>query len=418
MIPLVSGLSHPFVSNELYSLAVEKALNESIILGDEPGYNYDFLSEQYPVMWNLQDLSEQVTEFLSMPKPKVAADETLWVFSVGAWDIWSLAALPLEVSEGIVGQLTYFVFEQIERLYQSSLDPKSIAWSTNRFVGETASKGSGELSLESEGANATALNATAATTDPATTTPMFRILIPKVFDPSLTPGWHSDRPLAPEVHSRAEQMRNAARLTQQWNQAIDIRMNVWVKSSGANPVTGVGSAADGIAQLAPPLAHPPLGGRPSPVMGFPSTTSAAAAASPSATQDSDAPLRDGFVYNLPEYIMKVIVDRQFRNAGLEDANGIGSELDTTSYVQVWEPCVGAEDEDDDDETEEGDDIEENGESDGGAAESICSAPDNYLFFTTFTLSRRAIAEIAWEAADLVLKNETVRSRIARIGMPI
>ena len=40
----------------------------------------------------------------------------------------------------------------------------------------------------------------------------FRILVPTLFDPSLTPGWHSGRPDIPAIHSKAEQMRNAATL--------------------------------------------------------------------------------------------------------------------------------------------------------------------------------------------------------------
>ncbi len=43
-----------------------------------------------------------------------------------------------------------------------------------------------------------------------------RLLLPVPLHPSLVSGWRSARPVLPQVHSKAEQMRNAASLAERW----------------------------------------------------------------------------------------------------------------------------------------------------------------------------------------------------------
>ncbi len=55
--------------------------------------------------------------------------------------------------------------------------------------------------------------------------------------------------------------------------------------------------------------------------------------------------------------------------------------------------------------------------DGTTEAAACLAPQDHLFYTSFTVSERAIAEIAQLAAGLVRNNETVRAHWARINLP-
>ena len=81
------------MSNSLYASLLEPVLNDTFE-HPAPGTNYTFLSEGYPVRWDVPDLKAQVDQFLSLPKPALPPNETLWIFSFGTWDIWSLAAFP------------------------------------------------------------------------------------------------------------------------------------------------------------------------------------------------------------------------------------------------------------------------------------------------------------------------------------
>jgi hypothetical protein len=168
------------------------------------------------------------------------------------------------------------------------------------------------------------------------------------------------------------------------------------------------------------------------------------------------PQRDGILYDLSNYLQDIIVDRQLRNSGLRDSRGAGTKPTEEGFLEVWKPCVqNASDEIVPDEssgvqeeTEKGDEAETEdiprqrkrstsssatyairGRAptslvDSGPQEPestglrICEAPHEHLFFMPFTVSPRAVADIARQAAGMVRRNETMRARWAKINLPV
>lgn len=300
-----AGRLHPLTSNKLYAEVIDRVLNKTDG-GVAPGLDYTFLSEQFPVPWAVSDLDSQVSLFLSIPRPICPPKETIWVVTVGHWDIWSLAVVPLEVGKSAVDKMVANMFEQLERLYQASLGH--------------------DLS--------------------------FRLLLPALLDPSLTPAWRTDRPTTPAVHTKAEQLRNAAMLTEQWNQQLATRLDAWVKRS------------DG----------------------------------------SGTPVRDAILFDLPEYVLDQMAERQLQRQHLQDANGLGGKDADQLFLDLSTPCSPSE---------ESRKRRRRRRRRRGSIAAVCDEPDHHLFATPFTVARRAVAAIAHEAAGLVAHNETVRARWER-----
>jgi hypothetical protein len=338
--------------------------------------HYGFLREQYPAATEIPDLAAQVRAFLSLKKPKYSPRETVWVFSFGAWDVWSLAALPQDQAKDTVDALVLVLFSQVEVLYEQSLQQNSVAFSDFWEYSDTSV-------LEK-------LN------DPnqtATVSPFlrenFRVLIPELFDISLTPGWHDLRPAPPGPHSKAEQMRNAAFLTSYWNRAINRAMFEWVRTSEWN----FNATADAEVKSWKSL-----------LKYLPSLTG---------SKDEGAsllvpyPPRMGAQYGLPGFI-EAIREQQLRQAEIADHARHGSRPANASirFNEVWEPCVrdgvsgesvaGKSDQKDEESAKDGEGSRMNGTT-------TCDTPDDYLFFSPFTVAERAKREIGLQAARLVTR---------------
>jgi hypothetical protein len=434
-------------SNRLYAASLDRVRNATA-WSSGPGLDYSFLPTEYPVQWNIPDLEQQVTTFLSMPKPQNSPGETLWVFSFGMWDIWSLASEPRELSLPIVNDMVSHIMTVVEQIYQNALNESSIAWS--------------DPSQLLPGA---ALNKTAKAGSPVPpTTEHFRILMPKLFDPSLLPGWQTGRADLPAVHSKAEQMRNAAALTNHWNQQLYNFMFRWVRTADQVPkvegeivpavtsaglkkvLTGKEAMADYMASLKESKAKPNQKGGlklPQPVQPREEVLEVAPGSAPEGitvvnkeeepetTPQPDPiqrPQRDGIMYELNEFLADLIVDRQFRNTGLTDGLGVGTKPTQDGFLEVRKPC-----------TEDlpngvanyAVDIKSEQPAIRGRAPvptptpsnsalptnatrpRICEAPQEHLFFTPFTVSPRAIGMIARQAAGMVRRNETARAQMAK-----
>ncbi|KAK3683298.1 hypothetical protein B0T22DRAFT_384325 [Podospora appendiculata] len=412
-IPPVDPTTHPMVSNDLYAAAIEQLLNETIE-SDKPGQDFNFQAEKFPVPWELPDLSSQVSAFLSTEKPRHPPNDTLWVFTFGTWDTWSLASVPIGISRPIIGAMVNHLFEQVERLYQSALDEDSVAWSG--AISDDAQSDSSKVAAA--GGEVTAIRKRAE---------MFRILVPVLFDPSLTPGWKIGRPELPRVHSSAEQMRNAAALTDDWNIALRNKLGQWVRTPNPRPKEADANATEstrntdgnefGPGQGSASQRKPPsIDSRDKPK---------------SVSNTTRYPLRDGISYDLTEYLLSAIVERQFRNAGMHDSNGIGTKPTEEGYLEVWTPCINKLSEQEEDESS--DNLEsaiaktkrkryvsasrQRGEAVEKEALKECEAPHERLFFTPFTVAPRAVGDIAREAADLVRANKTIRSKWVNIDVP-
>jgi hypothetical protein len=541
-------------STKLYATSVDQSLNLTF---EEygPGLDYNFMLDEFPVDWKVNDLSRQVEEFLAMKKPRHSPAETIWVLSFGMWDIWSLAPEPLDVSEAIVDSAVDQIFVEIERIYASALNDSSIAWSdpesaqptttraqdwvptptpdpdkTRAWIKKRGEEAKGGATIE---AGANDLN----TTIELDTTKHFRILIPKLFDPSLTPGWQEARPTAPAPHSKAEQMRNAAVLTERWNDKLWSGMADWIRSdqrSKESEAGGVqresevgppikpsdpefdidnekmepvweptesqehhddtaviewpqvqneenavdagqqeqseGTAVDGRQQEqseGPAIVSARqeqsggtavVGGQnhinppPAPEQSGPGLeldqsegTHARRDVESGADRGPPLPQRDGILYELNTFLEETISQRQLRNLGFEYVREEGRPV-VDDFVDVRMPCIRNSSRTNTSKlnsnttavagTASGDgdtpyqkkrsatpvirgrapaspsDVSQPG--DGGR---VCDEPDDHLFYTAFTVSSRAVAAIAKQAADMVKRNESVRSGWASINLP-
>lgn len=430
MVPSPEAAPYSISSNELYALGIDKVFNET---HDKttPGYDYSYVSEAYPPQWKSSDLRDQIDRFLALPKPLHASGETLWVFSFGLWDVWSLSALPVSSGKQSVEVMTKDVFAQIERLYQASMDPTSIAYSdistiVNRPTGASEEDVAVEGTVEKrEEAEAQVQDQQETEAETSKMVESFRILIPRIVDPSILPGWRDLRPESPDVHSKAEQMRNAYSLTNAWNDGIVNALTEWVKTDGSNKKEG-------------------------------KREEEAEEQNKESRRANSPPTRDGYAYNLADYLLDAILERQMRNGKQTDGNGRGKgeleegfhdvrnaclqplsnvavSVSTQSGVtlnlpyrkiegdkQAVTPTPVAK-------REEKENVDNTNTAGAAAAAAndhievptlgymstakVCEIPSDHLFYTPFALSQKAIQEIAAETADMIRNGETVRSKL-------
>jgi len=478
-VPITPAGYRSSTSNQIYADTVEKMLNISAEEPERPASDYTYLPDDYPVRWNVPDFGAQVDEFLSMKQPLRVPSETLWIFSFGTWDIWDLAAMPQGVASSAMDSIIADLFLNIERLYEASLDPSSIAFSD--YFSDDQDPGNAGDSSDSGGLTARSGITAMGSRDPDVEP--FTIIIPQLFDPTLIPGWQARPPLG-KVHSKAEQMRNAVRLTNDWNWRVRTALEIWVKmdpgaylqagedeehEEGLGPVV-TKSMAGGLG----PTATPTEGWKdPSPTMEpVPSATEGWTDPNPTFVSDSQMryPQRDCINFDMPKYLLDVIIDRQLRSQDTKDANGYGELPTEHGFMEVTTPCVNdpelftriSDDEEDDDMTigeANGDgtqadidslEIERRGvhfqrrdknnltvaENQmeqapnksrkvpnkksppaglGSEERRTCEAPHEHLFYSEFTLGQRAIDEIARQAAYAVRRNDSMRAFWDGIG---
>jgi hypothetical protein len=366
------------MSKNLTALAVNTLLAKNIS-SSAPAYNYSFLVDQFASPSSIPDLTDQVEAFLAMKPPKSPPKETLWVLSFGTWDIWSLAALPRTAAEEVIDRLVTHLTTVIELLYEQSLDDNSIAFSDFWSYG-----------------NSTVLEQLMDTNTTGWVDPRereyFRVMIPELFDISLTPGWHDRRPNPPSPHSKAEQMRNAAYLTMEWNSRVRGAMDSWMRTP--DPFV---DKEEGEPEPKSLLDYLPYLSRKSPkpdLLTIP------------------FPRRIGVQPAFPQFILDATIEQQLREVELVDHNGLGTAPANSSirFVEVWAPCSwneseldapGAMDKDRDDMVEEAD-----------ISSLACDVPGDYLWYTPFTVAqraRRAIARLvgATTRAALLMDTEAV-----------
>lgn len=349
-MPHIGTKGGSLVSNALYEAVLNRTVNSTI---GEPGaaLNYSWLPEQYPVPTALPDLHQQVDQFLASHRPKHPPRETLWVFSFGYWDIWKLSALPRDLAKDMLDVQATYVFAQIEKIYNASQSEKSVAYSNfYTFLNTTTAPPSD--------------NETAVVADVQAAP--FRILIPKLFDISLTPGFEKARFEPPSPHSKAEETRNAAYLSQQWDLMIHNKMGEWIDT--------------------------------------PYPSNAAVDETPSAKRRDAAgntvfvpySRREAIEFDFSKYLLEVIVDRQLRNFDITDHNGLGSMPTEEGFVNVEDPCMFL--------TSSQKVIEDSNTTE--RADLMCEAPQKHLFWTEFTVGQRAIEELGKQAAEHVVEHIT------------
>ncbi|KAG9257632.1 uncharacterized protein F5Z01DRAFT_646559 [Emericellopsis atlantica] len=357
------------LSNGLYSDALQslQKVAEDADIMKNPAADFFFVSEQYPVPAQTPDLEHQIKQFLSLPAPAVPPQETLWVFTFGTWDIWNFAALPLESGEGLVDASTAHLFDQIEVLLKESLAPGSIAFS-DFWTNATKAK-IDELTAEGAAENVDARKLES-----------FRVIIPQLFDISLTPGWNvRQEPSLP--HSIADQLRNSAVLTARWNDNIRREMDSWMGKGSMRPA-GIEDSQVGTRPLEPaPMKESPEKQADNEYFNE---------AGDDPTIYAPFPRRLGFSADIAGGILDAMTEEEMHRIGATDAVGRGSvpAEDAARFLDIWNPCVSKDGE-----------------------KASCDKPADHLFYDSFTLSQRAIDLMTKKTAQGVLEKLLLREEL-------
>lgn len=369
-----SEYSPGLTSNEIYSkelLALQQIAKDTDVT-ENPASDYLFVNDQYPVPAQTPDLDTQIDQFLSLPTPETAPQDTLWIFSFGTWDIWKLAAMPLQSGEKVVDAMAAHIFDKVESLYRQSLSPGSIAFSNfwsnateeefHVLVDHNAASVVDQRRLES-----------------------FRVLIPQLFDISLTPGWHNRA--APSIpHTSAEQVRNSALLTERWNSRIGAKMDDWNGKRQARP-----DGIDNEVAVKDVTAAPKAGAwadQPPSLLRLAKSDDEKVAGEN--VVYAPYPQRLGLHSKPADVILGTMMEEEMQKSGVSDTQGRGSmsKDDLLRFSDVWTPCIPSN-------PHKTEDAEESAE---------CDVPDQHLFYTSFTVGQRAINELAKLTADAVLES--------------
>lgn len=261
----------------------------------------------------LPDLAAQVQEYLSSPENSTQT-KILFTLSFGFWDIYHLASLDYELAQNMTDAAVGHLIYQINTLYSNYIET---------------------IYNRPETENPTASNP-----------PPFRLIILRLFDPTLVPGWLSQRPVPPPPSTVAEQQKQAVYLTERWNSLLENALGLWVMdadAAGEANEIGVGARAE-------------------------------------------FPRKDIFYYDLPQHILDIIVEHQLEDAGQSDASGLGTGK--SPFTSVSEPCL-----------REGSAEQEGGGD--GVRNTVCADPEACLFWDEFNVGGVANEEIGREVAEMI-----------------
>ncbi|RGP68178.1 hypothetical protein FLONG3_8253 [Fusarium longipes] len=370
------------VSNSIYEQTLQDLLNTTKFTNvkEKPALDYNYIAKQYPTPFRVPDLAGQVKNFLAMPPPEKPPRETIWIFSFGTWEIWNMAAMPRRESEDAVTSMVRQILDQAEILYERSLEPTSIAYSdfwtnaTESQISELTAPGAVEKvdrrRFES-----------------------FRIIVPTIFDVSLTPGWQG-RKMPPTPNNVVEQTRNAAELTKYWNQEVDFALAEWKDRTTKKPKRPTSNIETSTktkrVESVEPVEHSE-GTQESAKMAYENQR----------VIQAPYPMRNGLLVKVDQGVLDAMTEGDMERAAVQDLRGHGalSVNDSMRFADVWTPCV------------KGDmaDLTIN-EKD---IISECEVEHDHLFYDSFTISERAmkgvVKAIVGEVREELFSPEEKRS---------
>ena len=293
----------------------------------------------------LPDLATQINSYIALQPPKKRPTETIFVVSFGFWDVYDFSRMDFPIAQNGTDSSIKEIFKQLDILY-------------NHFVTNLYSPAASGLE-----------DATDDTETPQT--PSFRVILPRLFDPTLLPGWITLRPHSPAPSSVAEQQKNAVYLTERWNNVMENKIAEWVVSTPAPP---------------PPTFEQ-------------SESHEDTRNNYERSQPAESILaiqKDVFYYDLPKLLLDIMVEHQLEDEGLSDANGLGNG--ESPFESVYQPCVREAESDDTDGL-----VDLNGML-------VCKEPEEYLFWDAFNLGAVAKGMIGKEVGEMVRENKTLRTK--------
>ncbi|CAK7264333.1 hypothetical protein SEPCBS119000_000939 [Sporothrix epigloea] len=339
-IPELDTPRRSLSSNALYGMFTDEVLRDS--KDKNAADDFSFVSKDYPNSLETPDLYTQVNRFLGQPAPERAPKETIFVFTPGMWDVWSLAAFPDNKAQSYLMSLVFDLFMIIEMLYDAAHNTKSIAYSNYSLSPlETKAAKPTASTLASRSSSDSKLGWEDEAAQP------FRVVVPLLFDPSLVPGWKLDRPSLPAQHTKSEQMRNAVRLTKIWNDHVADEMDKWIKKNTTfiSPEDRARLAAEKAAASLAADTKKETRDETTTLPVTPTTQRRDGNDNGSNNDDSSGRatspvlLRDGVVFRMADYLMDMIIDSQMQTQGLADSKGFGKLSKADRFLEVSKPCV-------------------------------------------------------------------------------
>jgi len=262
------------------------------------------------------------------------ARDTVFVVSFGLWDIYQLAGLDGELAQNLTDISLTELFTQLDILYSYYVEHLP-----NNSL----------LATQSMQRNTTLVE------------PAFRVIIPKLSDPTLLPGWMSQRPVPLTPTSIAEQQKNAVYLTEHWNSILENKMAHWLQ------ITPDQKSQD-------------------------NNTTTCTAFLP----------KDIFYCDIPKFILDLLVEHQLEDENLADASGLGTyEIPIRS---VYQPCV----------REAGE-----GDTDGQVdlfGKLVCEEPEEYLFWDDFRLGVVANEAIGRAVGKMMVEGKSIKGMLKETEM--
>ncbi|KAF7916966.1 uncharacterized protein EAE98_010397 [Botrytis deweyae] len=343
----------------------------------------------------LPDLEAQVKSFIALPLPKKKLKETIFVVSFGTWDVWHYASLDYTKAQEAQNKAVTEMFAQLDNLYAHHRETLEVTHVVEKPHNESH----------------------------VVPKPQFRIVIQKLFDPTMLPGWISQRPIPLKPSSVSEHQKNAVSLVRDWDNSVENFIKPWFASTPEATTTS---------EWAEPAPAPEEQGSGDAVPETFDQNDGQQSQSQEKREsegvveaenepDIPPPQKDIYYYDLNRFLTEIIIEHQLEDEGLSDASGLGTK--ESPYVSVYDPCVRAGDDRASKKRGPGEKrksgkINKGSEKRGEMKDTralpdingllVCDQPDEYLFWDDFNMGGQAKETVGREIAKMIREGKTLR----------
>ncbi|KAG9248987.1 hypothetical protein BJ878DRAFT_197517 [Calycina marina] len=309
----------------------------------------------------LPDLATQISQYLTLLPRTPRPTETIFILSFGFWDIYHLASLDLETSKVALDKIATELFTQLDRLYQN-------------YGNHALAHGLGKDEEDEEEGEVP-----------------FRVVVPKLVDPTLLPGWMArPKPLPPA--SVAEEQKNAVYLTEHWNTMLTNSIGEWLKTDEEEENDldiPRNESSTGFSQgLSDHEEETEKAGKVKGVVGR-------------------QVVKDVFYYDLPMYIVNMLIEHQLQTEGIVDHKGLGTK--GSPFRSISQTCL-RESLSSSSSSPSSADLEEFVEVNG---KMVCPRPAEYLMWDGFRVGSVANEEIGNAVGEMVTVGMSVKKLLGR-----
>lgn len=331
----------------------------------------------------LPDLESQVKSFIALPQPKKKLRETIFVLSFGTWDVWHYASFDYQQGLNAQDKAVTEMFAQLDNLYAHHRETLEATHIIEKPHNESH----------------------------VVPKPQFRVVIPKLFDPTMLPGWLSQRPVPLRPSSVAENQKNAISLMKEWDNKVENSIKPWFASTPetttSNEWTEPAPEEAASGEAIPEVFEQNLGEQ-----GKSQSKREELGENAENKTNTPPPQKDIYYYDLNKFLVEIILEHQLEDEGLSDASGLGTK--ESPYISVYEPCVREGDGGNEERRRGESRTRGRGKRDAGNAPDInglliCEAPDEYLFWDDFSMGGKAKERVGKEVAKMIREGHTVRA---------